>query len=102
SGEYSSAHNYPQTTAGENQFITDSYSNLLHRTPVASEVSFYYTNVIAPAIQNLTPGTAAYASADLAAHALVLTYFSQSPEFLGDVQITAQHPADSTHWLYLI
>jgi len=102
SGEYTSAHNYPQTTPGENQFITDSYTNLLHRTASASEVSFYYQNVIAPALQNMTPGTAAYASADLAAHALVLTYFSQSTEFLGDVQITASHPADSQHYLYLI
>jgi len=102
SGEYTGSHNYAQTTTGENQFITDSYSNLLHRTASASEVSFYYTNVIASAIKGLTPGTAAYASADLAAHALVLTYFSQSPEFLNDVQITASHPADATHWLYLI
>lgn len=102
SGEYAGSHNYAQNTAGENQFVSDSYQNLLHRTASASEVGYYYDNVIAKAVAGLTPGTAAYAAADLAAHALVLTYFSQSPEFLGDVQITAAHPADATHWLYLI
>lgn len=102
SGEYTGSHNYAQTTAGESQFVADIYTNLLHRAASASEVSFYYDKVIAPAIAGLTPGSAAYASADLAAHAQVLTYFSQSTEFLGDVQITAQHPADSAHWLYLI
>ena len=103
SAEYTSnpAHAYAETTTGDAQFITDSYQNLLHRTPSSSEVS-YYQNVIAPFIQGQTPGTAAYASAELQAHALVLTYFSQSPEFLGDVQITASHPADASHWLYLI
>jgi len=95
------AHNYAQTSAGDAQFITDCYQNLLHRTPAASEVS-YYQNVIAPYIQGLTPGTSAYSAAELQAHAQVMTYFSQSPEFLGDVQITAAHPADSSHWLYLI
>jgi hypothetical protein len=103
STEYTSnsAHDYAESSAGDAQFITDSYQNLLHRTPSASEVA-YYQAVIAPFIQGQTPGTAAYASADQQAHALVLTYFSQSTEFLGDVQITAQHPADTQHWLYLI
>ena len=96
-----SAHNYAQSTAGDTQFITDSYQNLLHRAPESGAVPFYL-NVIAPFIQGLTPGTSAYAAAEVQAHALVLTYFSQSAEFLGDVQITAQHPADSQHWLYLI
>jgi hypothetical protein len=53
-------------------------------------------------LAGLTAGTAAYAAAEATAHALVLAYFSQSPEFLNDVQITAQHPADATHWLILI
>jgi hypothetical protein len=103
SAEYknNSAHAYAETSAGDAQFITDSYANLLHRTPSSSEVTFYQ-NVITPFLQGQSPGTAAYQAADLLAHAQVLTYFSQSAEFLGDVQITAQHPADSQHWLYLI
>jgi len=96
-----SAHNYPQSPAGDAQFITDCYQNLLHRTPSSGEISFYQ-NVIAPFIRGQAAGTAAYTGAELQAHALVLTYFSQSSEFLGDVQITASHPADAQHWLYLI
>ena len=103
STEYTSnpAHNYAETTAGDEQFITDSYQNLLHRTPSASEVSFYETNVLAPAVANQTAGTAAYAAAQLQAHALMLVYFSASSEFLGDVQITASSPASAQHWLLL-
>jgi len=103
SAEYKNnpAHDYAETSAGDAQFISDSYANLLHRAPSSSEVSYYQT-VIAPFLQGQTPGTAAYAAAELQAHALVLTYFSQSPEFLGDVEITAAHPADASHWLYLI
>ena len=102
STEYTSAHNYAQTAAGDQQFVTDIYQNLLHRTPSASEVSYYETNVIAPALTNLTAGTAAYAAADAQAHALTLVYFSQSAEFLGDVQVTAQNPTSAQHWLILI
>lgn len=104
SPEYSgnSAHNYAQSAAGDAQFITDSYQNLLHRAPEAGANDFYQTNVIAPLLKGLTAGTAAYAQAEAQAHALVLTYFSQSPEFLTDVQVTAAHPADATHWLVLI
>ncbi|HMA51948.1 MAG TPA: DUF4214 domain-containing protein [Magnetospirillaceae bacterium] len=89
SSEYSSAHNYAQTTAGETQFITDSYQNLLHRAPSADEVNFYLTNVLEK------PGT------QLQNHAQMLVYFSASPEFLGDVQITAANPASAQHWLFL-
>ena len=103
SSEYTSntAHNYAQSTAGETSFITDTYHNLLNRTPSAAEVT-YYLNVIQPMLNGLTAGTSAYASADTLAHATVLAYFSQSPEFLGDVQVTATHPADGTHWLVLV
>ncbi len=97
-----SAHNYAQTVAGDQQFVTDSYNNLLHRAPSAAEVAYYETNVIAPALQGLTPGTSGYASADAAAHALTLTYFSQSPEFLTDVSVTAQNPTSAQHWLVLV
>lgn len=102
SSEYAGnpTHDYAQTTEGEAQFITDSYQNLLHRTASASDIA-YYQNVITPFLQNLTPGTAAYARADMQAHALVLTYFSQSPEFLSNVQVTAQNPASAQHWLLL-
>lgn len=103
SNEYksNSAHNYAQSGAGDTQFIEDSYQNLLHRTPVASEVAFYENNVLAPAVANLTPGTTAYANAQLQAHALMLVYFSASPEFLTDVQVTAANPASTQHWLVL-
>ena len=104
SPEYSadSAHSYAQTAAGEAQFITDTYNNLLHRAPEAGAVSFYQTNDIDPLLTGLTPGTAAYAAADLAAHALVLAQFSKSPEFLSDVSITSQTSASVSHWLLLI
>jgi hypothetical protein len=103
SPEYTSnsAHTYAQTTAGETQFITDTYNNLLHRAPETGAVAFYL-NVINPMLANLTPGTAAYAQADLVAHAAVIAYFSQSPEFLADVTITAQNPASEQHWLQLV
>ena len=96
------AHAYAETVAADEQFITASYQNLLNRTPAATEIAYYEANVIAPALAGLTPGTAAYANAQAQAHALVLTYFSQSPEFLGDVQVTAQNPASAQHWLVLI
>ncbi len=104
SSEYTAntAHNYPQTVAGDERFITDSYSNLLHRTPSASEIAYYENNVIAPALKGLSSGTAGYASAQAAAHAQVLVYFSQSPEFLSDVTVTAQAHSSASHWLVLI
>jgi hypothetical protein len=37
----------------------------------------------------------------LKAHATVLVYVSHSPEFLADVQVTAQTPPDAQHWLLL-
>jgi len=96
-----SAHNYAQTAAGDAQFITDTYNNLLHRAPESGAIP-YYQNVIAQSTAGLNPGTAAYTAALLAGHAQVLVNFSASAEFLGDVQITAQHPADAQHWLYVI
>ena len=96
------AHAYAPTNAGDSQFISDCYENLLHRSPASGDVTWYLGNVINPMLYGLTPGSAAYLSAEAAAHAQVITYFSQSAEFLGDVQITAQHPADAQHWLVLI
>jgi len=96
-----SAHNYAQNSTGDAQFITDTYNNLLHRAPASGDVP-YYQNVIAQNTNGLTAGTAAYTAALLAGHAQVLVNFSASPEFLSDVQITAQHPADAQHWLYVI
>jgi len=103
SAEYTSnpEHIYAQTTAGETQFITDTYNNLLHRAPDTGAVP-YYLNVINQMLTGLTPGTTAYTAADTLAHATVLAYFSQSSEFLSDVQVTATHPADATHWLVLV
>ena len=101
SPEYTASHNYAQTTAGDSQFITDTYNNLLHRAPEAGAVSYYMTNVVEPMLQNVTPGTAAYTAAELAAHAQVLAYVSQSPEFLTNVQVTAQNPSSAQHWLIL-
>lgn len=95
------AHQYPAGSAGDAQFITDTYNNLLHRTPDSGAVP-YYQKVINQFTQGLAAGTAAYAQAELQGHALVLTYFSQSAEFLSDVQVTAQTPASALHWLVLI
>ena len=97
-----SAHTYAQTAAGDAQFISDSYQTLLHRTASAAEVAYYQTNVITPALAGLTAGTAAYSAAETQAHAQVLVYLSASPEFLSDVQVTAAHPADTSHWLILV
>ncbi len=95
------AHNYAQTAAGDGVFITDTYTNLLHRAPEAGAVG-YYQNVIAQFTAGLTPGTSAFTAAELAGHAQVLVNFAASAEFLANVQITAQHPADAQHFLYLI
>ena len=102
SAEYqgNTAHSYVQSSDGDAQFITDIYQNLLHRAPDSGAVPFYQ-KVVASFTDGLTPGTAAYASAQLQGHAQVLVYYSVSPEFIGDVRITAQHPADAQHWLYL-
>ena len=97
-----SAHNYAQSAVGDSQFITDLYNNLLHRAPGTGDAAWYEANVIAPFVANTTPGTAAYAGALALAHAYVVTDFSQSAEFLADVQVTAQNPASAQHWLVLI
>jgi len=104
SSEYTGnkAHNYAQTADGDAKFITDTYANLLHRAPEAGAVAWYQTNVIDPVLAAAQPGTAAYTAAELMAHAVVLADFSQSAEFLGDVSVTSQHPADAQHWLVLI
>lgn len=96
------AHIYAQTVAGEMQFVTGTYNNLLNRAPEAGAANWYVTAVIEPLLKGLTAGTADYTAADVSAHALVLAYFSQSPEFRGDVQVTAAHPADAQHWLILV
>lgn len=101
SKEYTAAHTYAQTTAGDTQFVSDLYTNVLHRTGSTAEISFY-TTVINGILAGQTSGTTAYAAAELQAHALVLEYFSASAEFLSDIQITAQHPASASHWLQLI
>jgi len=97
-----SAHAYAQTPVGEAAFINDSYSNLLHRAPEAGAVAWYQANIIEPILSGLTAGTQAYSDAELHAHAQVLADFSQSSEFLGNVQATTQHPASAQHWLILI
>jgi hypothetical protein len=53
-------------------------------------------------LAGITPGSGSYSAAELQAHATVLADFSASAEFLGDVQITASHPADAQHWLILV
>jgi len=94
------AHNYAQNSTGDAQFITDSYNNLLHRAPETGAIPFYQS-VVNTYTAGLAPGSAAHAAAELTGYAWVLTYFSASPEFLNDVQVTATHPADGTHWLVL-
>jgi hypothetical protein len=102
SPEYTATHNYASTTAGDAQFLTDSYNTLLGRAPSASELAWYQTNVISPFLAGLTPGSAAYIAADRLAHAYAVTDFGQSPEFLADIQVTATHPGSTQHWLVLI
>jgi len=92
---------YAQSTVGDSQFITDCYENLLHRAPETGAIP-YYLNVIDSFTSGLAPGTSAYAAAQILGHAYVLTYFSQSPEFLSDVQVTAANPSGPQHWLVLI
>ncbi len=102
SPEYTSnaAHDYAQSSAGDAQFITDCYENLLGRAPETGAIP-YYQNVIDSFTNGLTAGTAAYTAALAVGHAYVLSYFSASPEFLGDVTITAQNPSSPQHWLLL-
>ncbi|GEM_PF-873430 len=95
------AHNYAQSSAGDAQFITDCYENLLHRAPESGAIPYYQT-IINSITANLTPGTAAYAAAQTLGHAYVLTDFSASAEFLQDVQVTAQTPSSAQHWLVLV
>jgi Ca2+-binding RTX toxin-like protein len=103
SPEYSGnpAHAYSQSQAGEEQFIIDTYNNLLHRDPEPGAIEWYMTNVINPVVGGMAPGTA-YAQADLTAHARLLTYFSLSAEFLHNVQVTGDHPPGGTEWLVLV
>ena len=101
-----SAHNYAQTTAGETKFISDLFTNLLHRSPDASATPFYL-NLITKLTSQDAAGTQAYTADDAYAHAVVLTDISQSAEFLGNVQLTGQSTNGSTgttgttgtHWL---
>ena len=104
SPEYTSnsAHAYAQTSAGDAQFIQDTYNNLLHRAASTSDVTWYQANVIGPVLATAAPGTAAYTSVELQAHAQLLADFSTSAEFQADVQVTAQQPANAQHWLVLI
>lgn len=95
------AHDYAPSIAGDTQFITDCYTNLLHRSPEAGAIPFYL-NVISQFTQTLTPGTSAYTAAETLGHAYVITYFSASQEFLNDVQVTAGNPTSAQHWLVLI
>ncbi|HMA49734.1 MAG TPA: putative Ig domain-containing protein, partial [Magnetospirillaceae bacterium] len=95
------AHAYAQSAAGDAQFIIDSYTNLLGRAPESAAIP-YYQAVINQFTNGLVPNTADYAAAQKLGHAQVLVYFSASPEFLHDVQITATSPADSHHWLEIV
>jgi hypothetical protein len=96
-----SAHTYAQSAAGDAQFITDSYTNLLGRAPDAGAIP-YYQAVIDQFTNGLVPNTPAYAAAQALGHAQVLVYFSASAEFLSDVQITAASPANAHHWLEIV
>lgn len=95
-----SAHAYAQSADGDAAFITAVYQNLLHRAPEAGAVP-YYQAIIAKFTGGEASGTAAYQAAQINGHAQVLVNFSNSMEFLNDVQITGQHPADAQHWLLL-
>jgi len=101
SPEYTASHSYAQTTTGDASFVGDLYTNLLHRTGSSTEIT-YYQNVINQFTSGLTVGTAAYDAAELTGRATVLSYFSASPEFLTNIEITAQNPASAQHWLVLL
>ncbi|GEM_PF-2677801 len=101
SPEYTAAHTYAQTSAGDAQFVSDLYTNMLHRSGTTAEVTYYQT-IISHFTTGLTAGTAAYTAAELAGHSVVLADFSASGEFLANIQITAQHAASAQHWLVLI
>ncbi len=97
-------HTYAQNAAGEAQFITDCYANLLNRAPETGAIA-YYQNLISFFTRGLTPGTSAFAAADFLAHATLIVDFSTATEFLSDVQVTAANPASAGyhgHWLVLI
>ena len=96
------AHAYALNSSGDAQFITDCYNNLLGRGPASGDVAWYQSHIIAPILSGLVSGTAAYAAAATQSHAQVLASFSQSPEFLADVTVTAQHPSSAQHWLVLV
>ncbi len=102
SPEYTNAHTYAQSATGDTQFITDTYNNLLHRAPDNAAAVTFYLTIINQFTNGLAAGTAAYAAAELAAHAQVLADFSNSGEFISDVQVTSAHPADAQHWLVLV
>ncbi len=101
SPEYAASHSYAQSATGDASFIGDLYTNLLHRTGSSAELSYYET-VINGFTSGLTAGTAAYNAAELTGRATVLSYFSASPEFLTNIEITAQNPASAQHWLVLL
>lgn len=93
------SHNYAQGTSGDTAFIDDLYTNLLHRAPESGAVP-YYLDLISKITAGTTQGTAAYTTALATAHAVVLTDVSQSPEFVGNVQVTGQS-STAGHWLIL-
>jgi len=101
SPEYTASHSYAQSATGDASFISDLYTNLLHRTGSPAELTYYET-VINGFTSAFTAGTAAYNAADLTARATVLSYFSASPEFLTNIEITAQNHASAQHWLVLL
>jgi len=99
-----SAHAYAQTTAGDTQFITDSYNNLLGRAPASGDAAWYEANVINPIIKADLATGMTMTQAELQAHAQVLVDFSASPEFTNDVSTTGTGtPAfGGHHWLQLV
>lgn len=87
------AHDYTDDTAGNTQFITDIYTDLLHRAPEAGAVNFYL-DYIASQSTGLLPD-----SNDYLAREKVLAFISQSAEFLADV--TVKGTPDAQHWLII-
>lgn len=87
---------------GDQLFITNCYWNLLNRPPSNAEIAFYLTRVITPIETTAGLTQQNFKQAQIQAYAQMLVYFSNAPEFLSDVTVTAQHPADNHHWLVLI
>ena len=82
--------------------LTVTASQMVYDANLISNINGNYSlNVIGVNLAALSPTIVSHAAAQNTAHSIVLTDFSASQEFLGDVTVTAQNPASTQHWLLL-